>query len=150
MWDSYEPFQVFVKTTFDQQGKWRSYGGSSKRFDAGKLNTLTFNYQCGCLAKQSLISLCISTLLKVIRDLNDSGSECYDLDQSVDNLKLEIEMLKSRMDSMQSLLDSKGDQIHTTVSNLSNEIVLLQIDHEEEKFKKQNVRYRSKASPRRN
>lgn len=142
---SYESLQVFVKTAFDQQGKWRAYGGNSKRFDAstsdfvviwypGKLNTLTFNGQCGDLAKEFLISLCRPTSSRVDRDLNDCASKCYDPDQSVDDLKLEVEILKCRMDSVQSLLDSKVDP-KPAASNLSNDIALLQIDLEEQKSK---------------
>ena len=80
--DSYLLLQNFVKTAFVQQGKWKSNGGNSKRFDAstsdgiviwypGKLNTLTFNGQLGCLAKEYFISLCRSTPMKDIGDTNE-------------------------------------------------------------------------------
>ncbi len=52
------------------------------------------------------------------------------------NVMFEIEVIKSRLDAMKSLLDSQGEPSLSAVSKLSNEVKLLQIDLEEEKFKR--------------
>ena len=66
----------------------------------GKLNTLTFKGERGCLAKECLINHCISTSAKDIEEMQDSRSSGHDLAESVDDLILELEMLKSRVDSI--------------------------------------------------
>ena len=64
---NYKVLHNFVKLAFDQQGKWRHSEGTSKKFEAstsdfvvtwcpGKLNTLTFKGELGCLAKEHLSS----------------------------------------------------------------------------------------------
>ena len=60
---------------------------------------------------------------------------CMEREESIDNFMLEIEIVQSRMASMQSLIDSLAALASTTVSNLSREVSRLQIDLEEEKFK---------------
>ncbi len=51
------------------------------------------------------------------------------------NVMFEIEVIKSRLDAMKSLLDSQGEPSLSAVSKLSNEVKLLQIDLEKQKFK---------------
>ncbi len=112
--DSYECLQEFIKNAFGQQGKWWLCGGSAKRFDAstsdfiviwypGKLNTLTFKGECGRLAKDYLISLFGCSFQK---DLVKIRSHYSGPDDEAGNFMLEIDILKSRMDAIQSLLDS--------------------------------------------
>ena len=107
--ERYELLQDFVKIAFVQLGKWKSNEGNSKWFDAhssdytvmwypGKLNTLTFNGHLGHLAKECLIGLRMSTSAKDIADTNDTSSKRCDLDESVGDLKLQIKILKGRMD----------------------------------------------------
>ena len=132
--DSYKLLQDFITTVFYQEGKWRCNGGNSKMFDAStldftmiwyprKLNTLMFKGKRGCLAKECLINHCISTSASDIEEMQDR-SNGHDLDKSVDDLILELDMLKSRVDSIQSLINSREDPISTIVSELNSGMVL--------------------------
>ncbi len=129
--DNYESLKVFIESGFCQEGKWRASGGSSKSFDAfsaefrviwypGKYNTLTFSGSAGELAKECLMKLC--------------GGQCIDCKESFENVNLELDILKSKVDSMQVLLDSQRSPIRCEVGDLSNEITLLKLDLEEEKL----------------
>ncbi len=129
--DNYESLKVFIESAFCQQGKWRASGGSSKSFDAfsaefrviwypGKHNTLTFSGSAGELAKECLMKLC--------------GGHSIDYNESLENINLELDILKSKVDSMQVLLDSQRSPITSEVGDLSNEITLLKLDLEEEKL----------------
>ena len=61
--------------------------------------------------------------------------ENTDFNVGLGNLNLEIEILKSRVDSMQSLMNSQGSGTAPKICELSNEVALLKIDLEEEKFR---------------
>jgi hypothetical protein len=93
----------------------------------GKLNTLTFNGDVGKQVKECLIKLCTASPVGIL--------ENTDFNVGLDNLNLEIEILKSRVDSMQSLMNSQGSGTAPKICELSNEIALLKIDLEEEKFR---------------
>ena len=121
-------------------------GGNSKRFEAstsdfivtwypGKQNTLTFKGRSGCLAKEYLINLCAVSAPKNIENVVENRVSRHGFDENVGDIMLEIEILKSRFDSLQFLLDSRENpDLHTTsISKLGSEISLLQIDLEEEK-----------------
>ncbi len=129
--DNYESLKVFIESAFCQQGKWRASGGSSNCFDAfsaefrviwypGKYNTLTFSDSAGELAKECLMKLC--------------GGHRIDCNESLENINLELDILKSKVDSMQVLLDSQRSTITPEVGDLSIEITLLKLDLEEEKL----------------
>jgi hypothetical protein len=128
--DNYEPLKVFIESAFCQQGKWRASGGSSKCFETssaefrviwypGKHNTLTFSGSTGELAKECLIKLCSGCRI-----------DCY---EGLENIILELDILKSKMDSLQVLVDSQRSPITSEVGNLYNEITL-KLDLEEEKI----------------
>ncbi len=96
--DKYESLKVFSEFAFCQQGKWRASGGSSKSVDAfsaefrviwypGKHNTSTFSGSAGELAKECLMKLC--------------GGHRIDCNESLENINLELDILKSKVDSMQ-------------------------------------------------
>ncbi len=127
------------------EGKWRSYGGSSKRFDAkthdfaaiwypGKLNTLTLSGLVGTEAKEYLINLCVHPSIGGPEKRVENFSRA-DLSESIESVLLEIEILKSRVDSVQSVIMC-ADQPLPTAANLSSEITHLQIDLEDEKLKR--------------
>ena len=72
--------------------------------------------------------------------LNFENSEIYqnssvDANEDLANLNLEIEILKSRVGSMQSLMNSQGNATTPSTRELHSEIVLLKIDLEEEKLR---------------
>ncbi len=71
-------------------------------------------------AKECLMKLC--------------GGQCIDCKESFENVNLELDILKSKVDSMQVLLDSQRSPITCEVGDLSNEITLLKLDLEEEKL----------------
>ena len=142
--ESYELLKDFLKTAFNQQGKWCLPGGNSKRFEAstsdftvtwypGKQNTLTFKGRSGCLAKEYLINLCAVSAPKNIENVVENRVRRHGFDENVGDIMLEIEILKSRFDSLQFLLDSRENPDLHTISKLGSEISLLQIDLEEEK-----------------
>ena len=127
--DNYESLKVFIESAFCQQGKWRASGGSLKCFDAfsadfrviwypGKHNTLTFSGSAGELAKECLMKLC--------------GGHRIDWNESLENINLDI--LKSKVDSMQVLVDCQRSPITSEVGDLSKEITLLKLDLEEVKL----------------
>lgn len=145
--DNYEALQVFVNTVFCQQGKWWFSGGSARRFDAstsdlvviwypGKLNTLTLKGKLGILAREYLINHCKSPHSTCEISVKPYET-CYGhVDDDMDNVMLEIEILKSRFDAMKSVHDLLQEEpLLSTVSKLSNEMKLLQLDLEEEKCK---------------
>ncbi len=118
---NYETLQEFVRTAFRQQGKWWLPGGNARRFDAftsdfvviwypGKLSTLTFKGESGLLAKEYLIDPNISPQ-SVCED--DPVKPCEishdDDDEGMGNVMFEIEVIKSGLDAMKSLLDSRGE-----------------------------------------
>lgn len=130
--DNFESLKKFVESAFCQHGKWRASGGSSKSFDAfsgefrviwypGKHNTLTFNGNAGELAKECLMKLC--------------GGCRIGCNESLEDLTLELHILKSRVDAMQVLIDSQGSPKTCEVGDLRGEITLLKLDLEEEKLK---------------
>lgn len=138
-----ELLKEFIEPVFCQRGRWWSAGGNSKRFDSttsefvviwypGKLNTLTFSGSVGEQAKEILVKLYINSHFKS----TEMGlSDCIDSDASLTNLNLEIDVLKSRVDSIQVLMNSQCDLTSSGVCELKNEITLLKIDLEEEKFR---------------
>ena len=143
--DGFETLQDFIKVALGFEGKWRSYGGSSKRFDAkthdfaaiwypGKLNTLTLSGLVGTEAKEYLINLCVHPSIGGPEKRVENFSRA-DLSESIESVLLEIEILKSRVDSVQSVIMC-ADQPLPTAANLSSEITHLQIDLEDEKLKR--------------
>ena len=99
----------------------------------GKQNTLMFKGRSGCLAKEYLINLCAVSAPKNIENVVEHRVGHHGLDESVGDIMLEIEILKSRFDSVQFLLDSRKNPDLHTISKLGSEISLLQIDLEEDK-----------------
>lgn len=67
--------------------------------------------------------------------MKDHQSSFIDFNEGLFNLNLEIEILKSRVDSMQSLMNSPGSAISPKVCELYNEVELLKVNLEEEKFR---------------
>ena len=143
--DGFETLQDFIKVALGFEGKWLSYGGSSKRFDAkthdfaaiwypGKLNTLTLSCLVGTEAKEYLINLCVHPSIGGPEKRVENFSRA-DLSESIESVLLEIEILKSRVDSVQSVIMC-ADQPLPTAANLSSEITRLQIDLEDEKLKR--------------
>lgn len=137
----YKSLQVFTESAFCIHGKWRSIGGHSKKFDAtngelsmiwypGKLNTLTLNGKIGEQVKQHLIDSYILSTSDDFENTENVQGCCVDLRECIENLSLEVEILRSRVDSLQFLDDS---QIKT--GDLCNKIAGLEIDLEEEKLK---------------
>ncbi|CAB3988628.1 Hypothetical predicted protein [Paramuricea clavata] len=88
----YESLKIFIEAAFGLDGKWRSFGESSKKFDAanadfstiwypGKLNTLTFNGKIGKQAKENLINRCeLSSMSDVENTVNQTTSKCTQLE----------------------------------------------------------------------
>ena len=72
-WHSdYESLKKFIECVFAQQGKWKSAGGTSKKFVSsiadlsctwypGKLNSLLFHGEAGDLVNEILVTACKST-----------------------------------------------------------------------------------------
>ena len=145
--ENYEALQEFVNTVFCQQGKWWFSGGSARRFDAstsdliviwypGKLNTLTLKGEHGILAREYLIDHSESPHNTCEDPVKPCETCRGHVDDDMDNAMLEIEILKSRFDAMKFVHDSLQEEpLQSMVSNLSNEMKLLQLDLEEEKFK---------------
>lgn len=145
--DDYESLQEFVNIVFCQQGKWRPSGGNARRFEAstsdlvviwypGKLNTLTLKGTHGILARKHLINQSISPQGACEDYVKPHEMCCCRVDDNADNVMFQIEIIKSRLDAMQSLQDSlQEESLSSTVLRLSNEMELLQIDFEEEKVK---------------
>ena len=119
-----------------------------KRFDAssfdlvviwypGKLSTLALKGKCGLLVKEYLIdhsmfpqSVTKNHLTKIY------GSRRIDVDDLLDNIEVDIAILKSRIDAMNSLHESlQEDSVLLMVSKLTKEMQLVQLDLEEEKMK---------------
>ena len=128
------------------QGKWWSFGGRSKKFDAsnadfsiiwypGKHNTITFKGQIGEQAQEHLIKCCMlsPTSDSVEHNVNRKCS-CSDSEEGRENLFLEIEILKSQVDCLQSLLSFQNDSFNS-VGDIINKITRLEIDLEEEKLR---------------
>ena len=89
---------------------------------------MIFKGENGVLTKDCLIKLpehCSS-------DENISKSWCVERDEGMD-VVFEIEILQSKMASMQALIASQIDPTPNTVSDLSRQVARLQIDLEEEK-----------------
>ena len=70
--NDYESLKKFIQCVFAQQGKWKSAGGTSKKFVSsiadlsctwypGKLNSLLFHGEAGDLANEILVVACKST-----------------------------------------------------------------------------------------
>ena len=142
----YALLKVFIKSAFCMQGKWWSFGGHSKKFDAsnadfsiiwypGKHNTIKFKGKIGEQAQEHLIKCCMSspTSDSVKHNVNRKCS-CSDSEEGRENLFLEIEILKSQVDCLQSLLSSQNDSFNS-VGNIINKITRLEIDLEEEKLR---------------
>ena len=139
----YALLKVFIKSALCMQGKWWSFGGHSKKFDAsnadfsiiwypGKHNTITFKGKIGEQAQEQLIKCCMSspTSDSVEHDVNRKCS-CSDSEEGRENLSLEIEILKSQVDCLQSLLSSQKDSFNS-VGDIINKITRLEIDLEKE------------------
>ena len=142
----YALLQVFIKSGFCMQGKWWSFGGRSKKFDAsnadfsiiwypGKHNTITFKGKIGEQAQEHLIKCCMSSPISdsVEHDVNRKCS-CGASEEGRESLFLEIEILKSQVDCLQSLLSSQSDSFNS-VGDIINKITRLEIDLEEEKLR---------------
>jgi hypothetical protein len=70
--NDYESLQKFIECVFAQQGKWKSAGGTSKKFVSsiadlsctwypGKLNSLLFHGKTGDLVNEIMVTVCKST-----------------------------------------------------------------------------------------
>ena len=148
----YELLKVFIESAFCMHGKWWSFGGSSKKFEAsnadfsiiwypGKLNTVTFSGKMGEQAKKHIIKYCMSSNLENVDNTVNRKVICYcDSDDGRENLSLEIEVLKSQVDSLQSLLSSIINSSNR-VGDLTNKITLLEIDLEEEKLRNRRLEF---------
>ena len=77
--NDYESLQNFLKCVFAQDGKWKSVGGSSKKFDSAiadfsctwypdKLNSLVFHGEVGILVNETLIAVCRSTSFNALEN----------------------------------------------------------------------------------
>ena len=110
-------------------------GGSERRDDSstsefaviwypGKNNTLTFNGNVGKQAKECLIELYTIS--------GGPPNSSIDYNKGLANLNLEIKILKSRVGSMQSLMNPQENTKTPRICELHNEIMLLKIDLEEE------------------
>ena len=142
--DKFELLKEFIESVFCQRGRWWSAGGTSKRFDSstaefvvmwypGKHNSLTFTGSVGERAKESLVKHCTIRPLDNFKSTQKDQSNCTDFNESLISLNLEIDILKSRVDPMQALMNSQCDTTTSGVCELRNEITLLKIDLEEEK-----------------
>ena len=98
----------------------------------GKLNTLTFKGKSGELVKDYLINLSETPPSKGVENITECENG-YDYDS--DNLSLQLEIINSRMDAMQSFIEAQGEPLSLVVQNLKGEITQFQLDLEEEKFK---------------
>ena len=106
-------------------------GGSSKRFDSSTSNFVVMWY-AGERAKESLVKLCTIRPLDNFKCTEEYQSNCTDFNESLISLNLEIDILKSRVDSMQALMNSQCNTTTLGVCELRNEITLLKIDLKEE------------------
>ena len=93
----------------------------------GKLNTVTFEGKVGEQAKEHVIKYCMSSNLDKVENIVNCEDICIDSDEGRENLFLEIEILKSQVDSLQSLLSSIVDS-SIGVGDLTNKITRLEID----------------------
>ena len=77
--NDYESLQKFIECVFAQQGKWKSAGGTSKKFVSsiadlsctwypGKLNSLLFHGKTGDLVNVILVTVCKSTSFNTFKD----------------------------------------------------------------------------------
>ena len=118
-----------------QHGKWSSPGGSSRRFDSStndfmvtwypsKLNSLIFGGADGEKSKDYLISI----FLSLERSKVTQTRFCSDnLEVSMDDFKLDIELLLSRVDSIQPCISTIGNSF-TNITYLENEVVRLRVE----------------------
>jgi hypothetical protein len=85
----YESLKTFIEGAFGLDGKWRAFGGSSKKFDAantdfstiwypGKLNTLSFNGKIGEQAKKNLINRCELSSMSDVENTVNRKDNCID------------------------------------------------------------------------
>ena len=95
---NYDSLEVFIESSCCQHGK----SDFVAIWYPGKLNTLTFNGDVGKQVKECLIKLCTASPVGIL--------ENTDFNVGLDNLNLEIEILKSRVHSMQSLMNSQGSE----------------------------------------
>ena len=143
--NSYELLRKVIESTFVQRGKWHSAGGSAKRFESsvsdfnaiwypGKMKCLTFNGKIGEQAGAFLTNLCEA--MSTSSEPNVSVHEQTELHPklSMENFGLDLEILESRVDSMQSLINTH-EVLLVEARDLVNEITRISLELKEEKFK---------------
>lgn len=69
-----------------------------------KHNTLAFNGEFGMKAKEYLIKLCMPSDLGIVENIEQNQCGCVDFSEGLENLNLDIEILKSRVDFLLSLM----------------------------------------------
>ena len=173
--NDYESLQKFIECVFAQQGKWKSAGGTSKKFVSsiadlsctwypGKLNSLLFHGKTGDLVNEILVTVCKSTSFntfensvkvcvqnipvlnsrdtdgmtnsshthtsnvscRAVKDMCkqpspkyvDQSSQtvdpnreqylCVDLLSEFDNMKINFEIILTRVDALQSLANTQA------------------------------------------
>jgi hypothetical protein len=134
--NSYTLLKEIIESTFKQRGKWWLPGGKARRFDSstsdfivtwypGKLNSLTFNGKIGERARDFLSNLCVAMSISTeTRQMVDDETKFHPI---LENFSLDLEILQSRVDSMQSLLSVHDDLLSGT-RNLVNEVTRMRIE----------------------
>ena len=132
-----------IETIFVQRGKWWSPGGSARRFDSsvsdftatwypGKLNSLTFHGKIGEQARDFLINLCVA--MSISTEPRENVHDQTEPRTSMEKFSMDLEILQSRFDSLQSLISTHNDLL-TGANDLVNEVTRLRLELEEEKAK---------------
>ena len=77
---------------------------------SGKLSTITFKGKMGEQAQERLIKWCLSSSASdSVQNYVNRKRSCSDSDEGRENLFLEIEILKSQVDCLRTLLSSQND-----------------------------------------
>lgn len=138
---------------FGLDGSWISPGGTSKKFTAKNVdlsitwypssqNVLTFRGQAGEILKEVCEAFCktnrSSSLQTNIEEKRPCNCGCVEMAERLERFTLDIEILKSRVDSMQAFVDSSGDAslaVSTQTNELQIRLESLEIELEETKIK---------------
>ena len=125
-----------------------------KRFDSsvadftvtwypGKLNSLTFNGKIGKRARVFLTNLCVA-----MSTCNVPGDNVHDQTElhsgsSMEDFSVDFEILQSRVDSMQSLINTHNDLLEGA-HDLINEVTVMRLELEEEKSRNSRLEQQTK------
>lgn len=145
----------FLENVIGLSGKWSSPGGKSKKFTCsvldlvvvwyhGKQKSLLFQGKDGVLLKELLVSVIQEPGEEMTSKVDCSTNfkpkarcDCScetNFNEVIEDMKLSIEILQSRVDSLQSLANS-NEYLPSDNNNINNDVICLQVELNDERVR---------------